>query len=146
LSLERRYLVRTITISAIVILIVAVAGFFFLKSNTSGDESCTVDIAKRAPQVSGTVTITHNDGGFSPDCVLVNSGTKINWINNDADSEIQIAVNPHPVHIGNKEISDGEFVLILGSGKEKIVTLTKVGKFGYHDHVNSSAGGTVIVE
>ena len=137
---------RVIIISTIVVLIVIAAGFFFFQRKTGGDESCTVDTAKRVPQGSDTVTITHNDGRFSPDCVLVSSGGKIAWINNDVDKEIQIGANPHPVHNGNKEVSDGSYVLKLGSGEEKTVIMNKIGDFGYHDHINSSTNGTIIVE
>ena len=65
---------------------------------------------------------------------------------NNGEKDIQIGADPHPVHSGNKEVSDGEYVLTVGSGEEATVTVERIGKSAYHDHFNPSAGGAIIVK
>jgi plastocyanin len=94
---------------------------------------------------TGDVTITYNDDDFSPHCVKVTSGTSIIW-NNDSDSEIQVATDPHPSHTGNREVSNGEFELTVPAGGKATSTLKTTGEHDYHNHLQPSATGVIIVE
>lgn len=91
------------------------------------------------------ITITYSSTGFSPSTVTVKSGGKITWVNKSG-KQVQIGANPHPIHTGNREVSGGEFTLNLQPGEEKTVVVSKVGTFGYHNHLRPSEEGTIVVE
>lgn len=102
------------------------------------------------PQTSETTqqaqtTITYSSSGFLPATVTAKSGGKITWVNK-SDKQVKIGANPHPIHTGNKEVSGGEFTLDLQPGEERTVLVSKVGTFGYHNHLNASEEGTIRVE
>ncbi|OGY26511.1 MAG: hypothetical protein A2Z11_00820 [Candidatus Woykebacteria bacterium RBG_16_43_9] len=144
---------RNIIIAIIVIVVLGV-GFVLFRS-FSQEPSVTVTktpVATSSVTPSATteeegssVTITYTSSGFSPSEVTIKSGGTVTWVNN-SDGQIQIGANPHPVHTGNKEVSSGGFVLTLQPGEQSTVTMSKVGTFGYHNHLNSSQGGTITVE
>jgi plastocyanin len=115
------------------------------QSGTSSQGGATTSSAQPASEGSSEVTITYSSDGFSPSSVKVNSGGTVTWANNST-KEVEIGANPHPIHTGNKEVSGGEFVLKLASGEKSSVTVTKTGTFGYHNHLDSSQGGSITVE
>lgn len=145
---------KSIIIVIVVLLILGIGGFFLLGSNPSG-EACTADtaivfdstesVATLSAGISDPVIIIFNNGEVTPSCVKVSQGAEIKWLNT-GDENIQIGADPHPVHTGNKEVSYGGFVLDMDPGEEKTFTINKVGKTGYHDHLNPSVGGIIIVE
>lgn len=92
------------------------------------------------------VTITYTaERFFDPICAIVSSGFTITW-QNDSTFDLEVGADPHPIHSGNREVSDGEFVLHVAPGQSAQATLEKVGAFGYHDHIYSSAVGILVVE
>ncbi|OGY25227.1 MAG: hypothetical protein A2864_02155 [Candidatus Woykebacteria bacterium RIFCSPHIGHO2_01_FULL_39_12] len=137
-------------------MVVVVAAFILFKgvyqpdtgstpATTTGSTSSAVRQGSPSANKEEGVTITYSNGSFSPSEVTVNSGSKITWLNN-GDQEIKIGANPHPIHTGNKEVSGGDFTLNLAPGESKSVVVTKTGSFGYHNHLNSSEGGTITVK
>lgn len=112
-------------------------------NNTDTDGDQPVDNGSTSPP--SPVVITYTDSGFSPSSVEVISGGEVTYVNN-GDSQIQIGVDPHPSHTGNKEVSDGEFVLTVPKGEKRTVKLTATGSVGYHDHLNSVDRGTIVVK
>jgi plastocyanin len=97
------------------------------------------------PRVSEkAVTITYS-GAFSPACVTVPVGTTITW-DNQSGNELEVGANPHPIHSGDRAISNGEFTLNVPAHSTKSETIDKAGTFGYHNHLNPSATGKLIAE
>ena len=145
---------RNIIIAVVVIAIIGV-GYLLIKGYSKEPTVSVVDkqtatssvtpSAGVGEQSKSSTTITYNSSGFSPSNVTIKTGGTITWVN-DSDSEIQIGANPHPIHTGNKEMSGGGFVLTLASGEQAAVTITKTGSHGYHNHLNSSQGGSITVE
>ena len=144
---------RNVIIAVVVIVVVAV-GFFLFRSFS---QKPSVNVVKTPTNTSSATssasteekkssnTVTYTSSGFSPSEVTLTSGDKLTWVN-DGNEEIQIGANPHPIHTGNKEVSGGGFVLTLKSGEQATVEVEKTGTFGYHNHLNSSQGGTITVE
>ncbi len=136
------------------VLIVLGAGVFFFLRGTQKANGCTTDTATK-PSSSQTatssaetiqdITVNYENGKFSPDCVLIKAGSSVIWSNKSQDN-IQIAADPHPIHTGNKEVSDGQFTLDIAPGETQTVTINKIGNSGYHNHLNPSTKGTIIVE
>jgi len=135
----------------VVVLVVLVLGGFLVfgrsKSNpnttsTKTAQSNEVDCIKKTNVQ--TVTVTYTDNGFTPTAVSLNACDKLQWINS-ASSQVQIGVNPHPVHTGDRSITGGEFTLNLDPGQTKSLDISKKGNFGYHNHLNPLQTGVVAV-
>lgn len=82
------------------------------------------------------------DGGkFSPQ----NLNVKLNdyvFFTNKSSANMWVASNPHPTHTDYPAFDSKQN--IAPGGKFKF-QFTKVGSWGYHDHLNPSIGGTVTV-
>lgn len=118
-------------------------------SNTASQSSTT----NQSSQQSGTtpdtstnpaaeqVTITYSNDGFSPNSVTVKKGGTVT-INNTSDHSVQFSSDPHPSHTGNSELNE----TVLAAGKTQSFTVTRTGTFGYHNHLDDTEGGTIIVQ
>jgi plastocyanin len=129
------------TIVAIIIVLVVAAGGAYvatrnqgggttMRSGTSTASSCT------AP--SGN-TILFCDGKFV-NTLTVPAGTAVTFKNGSNDT-IQVDSNPHPIHTDEPELNVGT----LQAGQSQTVTLTKVGTWGFHDHLQPSITGHLTV-
>jgi len=119
------------------------------KSNGSAAQNATdkpAAVATTADEVSGAVTISAADSGFSPSSVTIKAGESITWVNRTS-KEVEVGSAKHPTHSENPELTGGEFVIKLAPGETKTVSAgSKVGTWGYHDHLNPSAFGKVVIE
>ena len=86
-----------------------------------------------------TIEITSN--GFNPSSMIIDGGDTITFKNFDTKSH-DIESNPHPIHNQNLEMNLG----IISPGQEKSVTLNGQGSYGYHDHLDSTKTGQIIVD
>lgn len=130
----------------VAIVLVIIGGFVLLKIyNPSGYQAPAGTSKPTIEPTKEEVIITYTPTGFSPPEVTLKNGGKITWINK-GDREVKIGANPHPIHTGNREVSGGEFTLDLQPGGQKTVVVSKVGTLGYHNHLNASEGGTIIVK
>jgi plastocyanin len=124
-----------------------------------GDESTTssevIDLSNTATssnEESDVGIVTYTDSGFSPKTITIEQGDAVTFINNSSRN-MWVASNRHPTHNEYPEESDED---CLGSsfdacrgisvGDSWIFTFDYVGEWGYHDHLNASRTGTVIVE
>lgn len=134
----------------IVIAVLAVAGIivFILsgqqakapttnQTNTT-NTSNTSDEGAAAP--SERMTITYKDSGFEPASITVKKGTAIT-VKNESSHDVQFSSNDHPTHRLNPEMN----LSVLSPGESASYTATKVGTWGYHDHLDTNKTGTVIV-
>lgn len=85
--------------------------------------------------------ITYSDNGFSPSSITVKSGSKVT-IKNTSSHSMQFDSDPHPVHTDDADLNVG----VVGSGQSMTFTPNKKGTFGYHNHLNPSDTGIIIVE
>ena len=146
---------NAIIVLIIIVIVAAGAYFFFLRGNQEKPATTTPTVTstpstssagrRSEEETQNKTTITFDGSGFSPSSTTVKSGGSITWVNSSSQ-DIEIGANPHPIHTGNKEVSGGEFTLKLTPGQSKTVTVTKVGTFGYHNHLSSSQGGSITVE
>lgn len=96
-------------------------------------------------QGQAAATVTFSDSSVSPSTVTIKSGESITWTNSGSKA-VDVASAPHPTHTDNSELTNGQSVLSLAPGASSTVTLTKKGTWGFHDHLNPSAGGKVVVQ
>ena len=128
-------------LGVIILLLAATYAFYYFRYSKSAP------IAANCVQSSEveTMVIYTADKKFSPPCVAISSGSKIKWIN-QSGSPLSLGADPHPIHSGNRELTNGEFVLDIKNGDSADVTLTKKGSFGYHNHLAPWNMGTVVVK
>ncbi|MBI3495579.1 cupredoxin domain-containing protein [Candidatus Berkelbacteria bacterium] len=86
--------------------------------------------------------VSYTDSGFSPASITVKSGTTVTFTNTSSQS-MWVASDPHPIHTGLAGFDERASV---EKGGTYSFTFTKVGSFGYHNHLNPSDTGTVVVQ
>lgn len=154
----------------ILVLIIAVlaGGYFLLKGqsyspspdsastlqvNGSGDISPTsADVLpSKTPttQPSGSsvtnsqqTVVEYTSTGFVPKSITVKVNTTVSWVNKDSD-DVWVASAPHPQHT---DLPGFDALKGYKTGESYSYTFTKVGNWKYHNHLNPSNFGVVIVE
>lgn len=96
-----------------------------------------------------TVIISITDSGFSPNSITITKGDSVKWINNSSVPS-HPASDPHPAHNGYPTTggcvgSTFDACSALQPGDSWTFKFDFTGSWGYHDHVNPSMRGTVIV-
>jgi plastocyanin len=129
---------------AIVIVVVVAVGAWLVAGNKSDQITDTAppaaDTSNENEQVVAA-TITYDGTAFNPATISVKSGTKVK-IMNQSQKEMEFASNDHPTHLKNSELNIGD----IAPGGSKTFTASTKGTWGFHDHYNSSKGGTITVE
>lgn len=92
-------------------------------------------------QEANTIRYTER-AGFSPSVLRVKQGTAVTFINDDV-SPLLVRSNPHPSHTAYPELNTGD---TLSQGEIFVFTFNRLGTWGYHNHLNPSWQGTVVVE
>ncbi len=141
-------------IIAIVAVIVIAGGVFaFTKKGDSKKteppqttSQSTIENTQPAPTDTNTkpdetTVITYSDAGFSPASITVKSGLTV-LIKNSTSHTLQFDSDPHPAHTDNRELN----VDTIRAGESKSFMVSKSGRFGYHNHLNPSETGTIVVE
>lgn len=85
--------------------------------------------------------ITYSNGGFSPSTITVKNGTTVT-IKNTSNHTMQFDSDPHPAHTTNAELN----VEKVSAGGSQTFVVKRTGTFGYHNHLNPSETGTIIVQ
>ncbi|HBW74237.1 MAG TPA: hypothetical protein DEF59_03160 [Candidatus Magasanikbacteria bacterium] len=110
----------------------------------------------KKPATAQGATITYDDNGFSPSTLTVKVGTKVTFKNN-SPSDFWPASAMHPTHekypgssITKCGTSAAETIFDACAGVAQGViwtfTFKEKGSWGYHNHLNASRYGKVVVE
>jgi plastocyanin len=91
--------------------------------------------------VAARIVVTFTDKGFSPSPVTVKVGTTVTFVN-ESSSGMWVASDPHPTHT----LLPG-FDQLASAGKNGTYeyTFTKIGTWTYHNHLNPTVKGTIVV-
>ncbi|MBI1813240.1 cupredoxin domain-containing protein [Candidatus Peregrinibacteria bacterium] len=104
--------------------------------------------AKRTPANSHASTkqlsaaISYSASGFSPSTATVSAGTAVTFTN-ASSGPMWVASNPHPFHTDSPGFDAGKS---LQHGETYQFIFTKRGRWGYHNHLNPTQGGTIVVQ
>lgn len=144
---------RLIIIAAVVI-IVAIGGFFLVSGNKSSQISDVQPSVAVSPEESASPTLTETsdektsetqieltEDGFNPAKVTIKVGDEVIWKNNSGGSAT-VSSDPHPAHTLYPIINLGPF----NDGDTHSVTFDKAGTYTYHNHLDASQKGTIVVE
>jgi len=148
------------SIIVVVLILVIGGGYFLMKGQNSNQQAQNTQTQggqtaqstqQAAPSQSVTSQITaapasgnavmYTEDGFEPHTITIKAGQKVTWTNKDSD-DLWVASNPHPTHTdypGFDELKG------MSTGGTYSFTFTKVGKWGYHNHLNPSQMGVVVV-
>jgi plastocyanin len=149
------YMNKNLVIALVVALLVV--GGVVMVQNNSNDQagSNTSDIQERPGDSSSVMeresaddaiareenTVVLTSDGFSPKTLTVSVGEEVVWVNNSGGSAT-VDSSVHPTHRDHPELNLGTFE----DGEEHKLVFDKPGTYNYHDHLNASRFGTVVVE
>src|SRR3989344_4989412 len=88
-----------------------------------------------------TVTVSLENNALNPSSVDINVGDTVVWLNKDP-AKHHIASDPHPSHTALPGFESVD----LSASQTYSFKFTKVGTWGYHDHLNPNIKGTIIVK
>lgn len=106
------------------------------ETNTTDDTSTQ---ESEEPAAADSAVITYSDDGFSPDSITIEEGQTI-IVKNGSSDTLDFASDDHPTHQTNSELNVG----LIEPGEAKSFKPSK-GSWGYHDHLNASATGSITV-
>ncbi len=146
----------------LVVVILLVAGGYLLyhrqyaKSHkilpvlTPSPTESTTPAAVTSQAVISAHVVTYTDSGFSPKSLTIKKGETVTWINQSSES-LWVASNPHPTHSGYPTkggciSSTFDSCKPITKGESWSFTFDIVGTWGYHNHLNPSSRGTIIVQ
>lgn len=137
-----------ILIPGILILVVGILGFFLLgRTNTQNNQtqleqtpSTEVTVDETEQVDSERVEVMTTSAGFVPATITIKKGSKVVWKNQSGETS-NVSSAPHPTHSLWPFLNLGDFA----DGSEVSVTFENAGTYNYHNHLNSSQRGTVIV-
>ncbi len=129
--------------------VVVIGGVVFAMSRNSDNSTATptsTDTSNQTTSASTTpaaanVTITYDGSNFSPSTATVKSGGTVT-VKNTSLSVIQFNSDPHPSHGDDTELNIGT----INPGSSQTITVTTVGTHGYHNHLDPTQTGTLVVE
>lgn len=86
--------------------------------------------------------IIYDNTGFQPEVLRVSKGDAVTF-RNESTLNMWVASDPHPVHTA---LSSFDSLQAKTQGETYVYTFTQAGTWTFHNHVQSSHKGTVIVE
>lgn len=107
---------------------------------TPTPETPTSTDSATTPATQNMITITST--GFSPQTITIKAEDSVTWTNSDTSNHT-VNSNPHPTHTLYPLLNT---IGLMKPGEIKSVTFTTAGTYTYHDHLNSSLTGIVIVQ
>lgn len=132
----------------LLVIIIAVGGFMLLSNkstNNNPSQNQNTQDANVTPATQTTqaqdANVTAGQNGFEPQTLTVKTGTRVIWTNKSG-GPVTVNSDNHPTHLLWPFLNLGEF----DNGSSVSVTFDKNGKYTYHNHLNASQTGTVIVE
>jgi plastocyanin len=136
-----------ILIAIVVVVIIAGAAVLLMPKNQSNQQTQSSENSQKDSTDSTTsneadVTITYDGSSFSLSANSVKSGGTVKVMNTSSNKNLEFDSDPHPAHTNNSELNAGA----IQPGKSVVFTLDKKGKWGFHNHLNSSQHGELTVE
>ncbi len=109
-------------------------------SGQNSDQNQPSETSNAIDEVN-SVVIAYSDSGFAPASINAKVGQEVVFKNNST-KELQVNSAPHPAHTLYQELNIGE----ISEGESKSTTFAKAGSYKYHNHLNASEYGSIVVE
>ena len=136
----------------IIIVVLVLIGAVVVALGKLGNKSAQPSTVTSQPSTStqgtgGTIpketiaNVNLTSSGFDPKTLTIKAGTRVIWVNKSgAAATVHSAV--HPTHQVYPPLNLGEFP----DGSSVQLVFDKPSAYNYHDHLNPSRTGTVVVE
>ncbi len=135
MKIQKILIVGTIGVSALVLAACTkTAG-----QSTSNANQSPAAVGSTSPEAANT--ITYSDNGFSPNPINVKVGEAVTF-KNASSSVVQVNSAPHPAHNLYPILNIGA----INPGESKSITFTSAGTYKYHNHLNASQNGQIVVQ
>jgi uncharacterized protein YxeA len=150
-------------VSIISIIIIIVVIIFAIQKNKvpsientpviQNDEQTENTTQETESQSQSEFIITYDGDKFTPETATIQKGTLVIF-NNESDKPMWIGSDNHPTHTLYPESNitkcfNGENKALIfdqcANGENYTFTFTQVGSWGYHNHSNPRATGTIVV-
>ncbi len=144
---------KNILLAAVILVVIVLGAWFFMKSQnnqvTPATPTTTNPVVPSVSSGSATSenqveenTVVVTTDGFSPKEIRIKAGGTVTWVNNDSvDHQVNSA--PHPAHTDYPPLNT---VGLLKPGEKKSLSFPATGTYKYHNHLNPSLFGSVVVE
>ena len=109
-------------------------------TNTQSTENSSSQEQSSSNAVLGG-TVNYTDNGFSPSEIKVKVGQRVDF-KNSSSKAVQVNSDPHPTHTSFPILN----INIISVSETKSVAFDKAGTYKYHNHLNASERGTIVVE
>lgn len=142
-----------IAIAVIVTLAVAAVALYVFTQKPASETTTTQSSAEASKPAANeasndtvtdapaqTASISFTSSGFAPASLTVKKGTVVT-VKNDSSTDVQFSSDEHPTHKDNNEMN----LQILSPGQSASFTPSRVGTWGFHDHIDDSKTGTLVV-
>ena len=149
---------KTTYITGAVVAIILIGGIVWYAGQNSGTQQTSMQAQASVqqaanlnqPAVSDKNVVTYTDSGFSPNILNIKKGDVVTFTNTASDA-MRVASNPHPIHNGYPTTggcvsSTFDSCSDISPGQTWTFKFDIVGKWGYHNHLNPSEGGTIVVQ
>ncbi len=138
---------RTLILSAIGILLFLFVTFSFSFKDKLNDLLYPKPVSRAASSTQvntfnkNVSVITLTKSGFSPSTLTVKTGSRVVWVNNSGSSA-SVNSADHPTHKVYSPLNLGLF----NSGSSVQLVFDKPGTYKYHNHLNPTQIGTIVVQ
>lgn len=152
------------SIGLIVVLIIIAGGWYVVSKTPAETPSSETSATNQMPVIDETttdtivtsaVTVTYTDQGFSPANVTIAQGETVTWINRSS-KDMWVASAMHPTHMAYDgttlanhcaagATTSFDACHVSSPTASYSFTFDKAGTWKYHDHIDASKFGTVIV-
>lgn len=127
----------------VVLIIIGAVGIFALggKKNTDKNMPPTPTASQTENDKTSGTAVTVTSSGYDPQSLTIKAGTKVIWTNK---SGVAVTVDSalHPTHLVYPPLNLGQFE----DGSSKELVFDKAGTYRYHNHLNPTQFGSIIVE
>ncbi|HSW75171.1 MAG TPA: cupredoxin domain-containing protein [Candidatus Saccharimonadales bacterium] len=131
-----------LVVALVVVIIVVVSGvLLFGKKKTNAPSTNNSSASNSSQTNSSTSTITYDGNQFEPQTLTIKAGSKVKIVNQSSDSPLSFDSDPHPTHTDEPELNAGS----IDPGVSTQITVTKVGNWGYHNHLHPEQTGRIVV-
>lgn len=107
---------------------------------TSVPSSSPTDSSPSGSVEEKVISITADS--FSPKQLKIKAGETVTWMNNDSEDH-QVNSAPHPSHTDYPPLNT---IGLLKAGEKKSLMFPDKGTYKFHDHLNPSLFGSIVVE
>jgi|SRR3989344_1022160 len=117
------------------------AVYYFFFANKTDRKPYGAAYNPRVTQTVAQNTVTLTSSNFEPAVITIAAGQTVVW-NNRSGVAISINSAPHPTHADYPPLNIG----LVENGASASLTFPTAGTYKYHNHLNPSQYGSIIVQ